>query len=291
MPGLPEIEDIWLPRLERAALNDTPARVNRWKLVQSNLTALKRLLHDELYTYIHGVCGPPCLQICRGMQEKLPRELRDIVYAFLLDDPIECINDNIFMPIGKTWFSGPPRVHSANHLLNKQFADPTTLHELLRVWYISRDFHFDVDVSALAKLIGRDVWGHDLPVYDLVKKVSIIWQDEQSFFEDEDESDDELVKELTEERAKGLECLFLLKPGAHINIGFRDGRWPVDKKNVQRIVTIRSGIFPLLGRLLDAGYHVTIDAIWDLKFNVVKDNINEEAWIRKIHDWVPEGRS
>jgi hypothetical protein len=56
------------------------------------------------------------------------------------------------MPIRKTNWSGPPALGKADHQRNEKFADPITLHELLRVWYISRDFYFNGNVSVLAKL-------------------------------------------------------------------------------------------------------------------------------------------
>jgi hypothetical protein len=79
------------------------------------------------------------------------------------------------MPIGKTNWSGPPTLDKADHLRNEQFADPITLHELFRVWYISRDFYLNGNVNVLVKLMDCEVWGHCLPIHDLVKKILLLF--------------------------------------------------------------------------------------------------------------------
>jgi hypothetical protein len=87
MPGLPEIEDIWLLRPELHALNNIPTHVAHWNMVKASLQASKEHFPQEFRTYITSIFATLCCRICRDMQEKLPRELQDKIHAFILDGP------------------------------------------------------------------------------------------------------------------------------------------------------------------------------------------------------------
>jgi hypothetical protein len=59
------------------------ARANCLDLARK-ASAEKKLAYSELATS----AAPECRQLCEAMYDKLPRELRDMVYSYILDDEI-----------------------------------------------------------------------------------------------------------------------------------------------------------------------------------------------------------
>jgi hypothetical protein len=55
-------------------------------------------------------------------------------------------------------------------------------------------------------------------------------------------------------------------------------------ETVRIAVATWSEIFPLLSRLVDAGYRVHVNVLHSVAFDVDKDEINKETWTRKMTD-------
>ena len=79
-----------------------------------------------------------------------------------------------------------PHLSEADHLEFSAVTNANTQYELLRQWYISRDFHF-YNNRLLRDLLAHDFWDLDLPVHDLVRKISVeVWDSSMLYDQGED---------------------------------------------------------------------------------------------------------
>jgi hypothetical protein len=108
------------------------------------------------------------------MQRKLPRELRDIIYEYVLGDS----DVDIKAPDVKLLPCRPRHIALGEkfddkafyHLCKPSFLDPQTMREFAECWYRRSMFNFDCDIT-FRKFMRRNMWHFGLLVVDLVRRV------------------------------------------------------------------------------------------------------------------------
>ncbi|KAF2680758.1 hypothetical protein K458DRAFT_406921 [Lentithecium fluviatile CBS 122367] len=106
--------------------------------------------------------GLSCRALCQAMLNRLPRELRDLIYRYLVLEnkgPRAHVVMEPFwkQPLSCTRSDDPnftPSRLEHNHFFNLEFVGPTFLHELGQVWYSTCNFLLLGDKSLFAHMLG-----------------------------------------------------------------------------------------------------------------------------------------
>jgi hypothetical protein len=137
--------------------------------------ALQTLTHAgaEIDYHIHQYAAPTCLAICEVMQEQLPRELRDMIYGFVLqDNPKLTLRDKDFeneffdrrfiKPLAsyryddefddEFYHRGYDNVFNYEHIFDPAFVDHITKYEFTEAWYKIATFSF-TDASYISDFL------------------------------------------------------------------------------------------------------------------------------------------
>ncbi|KAF2825124.1 hypothetical protein CC86DRAFT_39279 [Ophiobolus disseminans] len=246
--------------------------------LRQNIDRSQRSLSEDLNNRITAFAAPECLAICDRIQQNLPRELRDMVYQYLLSQSDVFIEQTDFLPLHSPRSSRPQLVDSL-HVLQPEFCDASTRRELFEAWYKFTTFQFATNTVVL-EFLSKDLWDLDLPVRQLVRNVEIdIWPGGCMF-----DTDLEWCKSMS----KYLTCLTDVKKGARIMLPVatlaRKAIWHGHEHDICKFLDILSGVFPLVKELLDVGHNVTIEVDSSLVTRVKSDDLSKEVWYQKILD-------
>jgi hypothetical protein len=119
----------------------------RKKKLLTKAESITDSLQQEICDYIAQYSGPECLDICQRMQQHLPRELRDLVYNYVLDTSSKCVIVPMYRRAWeaetKTEIGGvlcnpwKPYFQYRNilHTLDESFVDLATRKELVEAFY------------------------------------------------------------------------------------------------------------------------------------------------------------
>ena len=124
-------------------LNNSMLRDARRHAMQS------AILRNKARNHVDEWAESTCLSLCEEMQSRLPRELRNLVYASILQD----YDSPRFRPLEDLLESYP-------HLRNPKYMGQETLHELAGEWYQGSGFTFwssNDDADDLFRP-GRETW-------------------------------------------------------------------------------------------------------------------------------------
>jgi hypothetical protein len=141
-------------------------------------SALQSLIHvdAEINHYIHQYAAPTCLSLCEGIQEKLPRELRDMIYGFVLQEnpkvrlrkehfEHELFDSRLIIPLvgraERLINLGYDNISGYAHLFDTGFVDPNTKSEFTEAWYWPTTFSF-LEHKYIGNLLHYDRWGSDI---------------------------------------------------------------------------------------------------------------------------------
>jgi hypothetical protein len=189
------------------------------------------------------------------MQKRLPRELRNMIYEFILEKPKIRVQSSDL--IHKRFnHHDRKRLHEYDqshgyknlfeyaYLFNAAFVDPITKVEFAEAWYGTATFAFS-DLSDVDEFLLQDRWGSNLELTKVVKSVEISHWGECS------EPDQQYFLGQTH-------VLFNLSKGANIVLLQMDfdtisTSWCQYRKSIVQHV---SYMFPLILQLKNAGYVV-----------------------------------
>jgi hypothetical protein len=136
-----------------------------------NITKVEERLSKEIDDYIIPFVAPDCRHLCDAIQQHLPREVRDMVYGYLLPPGTIQIKETYFLPTNST-DSTKLEIEDVSHMVDLAFTNYLTKQELFESWYETNDFRFD-DHCLIPRFLHQDLWGLDLPVRKLAKTLTI----------------------------------------------------------------------------------------------------------------------
>jgi hypothetical protein len=246
-------------------------------------------LNREIDYHIRQHAAPACLSLCDLVQDKLPRELRDMIYGFMLeksyvkithkdlepdrfdpdiiksletilDSPLECLRDEIIHY---------DNVYDYAHLFDSDFTDPVTQSEFAESWY--RTVTFAIRPKHISKLLEQHRWDGSIEPRSLVKRIEIT----------------ALLYLATEKyRARflnSLEHLFQLKAGATITFWLPKIKPPqLTQESAKPAAEKMAFCFETLLRLKHAGYAVIVKSPIGLEFLVEDEVMTVDGWVQKM---------
>lgn len=143
--------------------------------------------YAEMDEHIVAYASGHCKEWCALMQKKLPVELKDMIYHYLMPSHAITINwkdlnmieshicdKYIEKHTGQQKYS---RVFSylipATHLFDNRFADPRTRTEFVEAWYKFVTFRFNGESRLLPRLMKCDRWGLGVELGSLIRNIEI----------------------------------------------------------------------------------------------------------------------
>ncbi len=202
-----------------------------------------------------------CYHLCQNVRNRLPRELRDIVYDYLLCDEKRDVS-----AVGGGNDCEPIHAKIRFHFWGPEYVGLPMLTELLETWYKSTRLHLGLDIGFLDDFLMEKVDFIDVPRHQLLSKI-LITLDQRDLVSYRNKVVEDRFKAFSPyaRLLERLEALFLLREGASIHIhpyrpitGFirRPSLQDVDvPKRV--LIDITTPIFDTLRRLKNAGYSIT----------------------------------
>lgn len=195
-----------------------------------------------------------CLSVCLAVQSRLPRELRDMIFGYLL------LEDGVHARLFHYYNTLDPK--APRHYWNKDFTGDATLRELTESWYRSVRFDFDRSLDFLPHLIAQVDTTLQCTRQELIGRASFkILQCDLDLWPAADANGIPSPQSLL---IKNMEYLFLLRPGAMIYIILESPLpWFSESKNLQErqaqfLKRVLEVIFPTLRRLQQFGYSLAI---------------------------------
>jgi hypothetical protein len=202
-----------------------------------------------------------CRDLCEGMITTLPRELRDIIYEYIL-----C--DTLYKDVAVSTNEPASSQAGLDYWQVEKVAD-TAWKELFEAWYRSVRIHMGEDLGYIERFLSLNVARLGIPRHHLITKISITFNQRDVVFLEKPLGGD--VTRVPTSRARileRLEHLFLLKRGASIHlyviIGCRwtrrmmmiDARSPRrERKVLRQVTTVMSDV---LSRLSAEGYRLAM---------------------------------
>jgi hypothetical protein len=239
----------------------TCGRISRLYNRCSSIVVALDTSNNGVNIHIENYAAPQCLSICKDMQAKLPRELRDMIYPYLILDKQPLIEESEFLPHDHPDWTGSDLLNSRNrHLLDARFSDLTTRREFLELWYQRTTFTF-VNYEVIPLFLERDLWNLDPPVRNLVRRVLVWPWGSAKDMSDTPSSRAERVRLLA-----NTEPLFRFdtKVDVFIKLASRSPGRPypcitgADDEQIVSFVLVFLEMLPWLKRLLDMGHRVRI---------------------------------
>jgi hypothetical protein len=229
--------------------------------------------------------APSCRELCDKMQRDLPRELRDMIYQYLLPEVDILIGSTDFLPESASNHSRPQLVDTP-HMIAPEYSDPITRRELFEAWYKFCTFQFASD-TLIPQFLHKDLWGLDLPVRQLVRKLEIdIWPIENNT----SRWDHRIAQQRCRSQPGLLDSLLAIRPGAEmvfsVNTTNFNNIWRLDPERIRIFVGLLSRYFSSTARLLAAGHRVVADLDIGLEIEVSEKNLDKVAldrMLRKKH--------
>jgi hypothetical protein len=238
------------------------------KTLVSQLIAGRKFSENLLKDHFALYLGPPCLALCEQIRRKLPRELRDIIYEYLLYTGIEIFDaDRIFKMFNDEGQPNPDhieyeigifpgiRILSVGHLADTNYVGSTMRIELAEAYYCGTIFSFEAFVPSkayqcLENTLFRpmDPWYIGAELSGLVKNVEMLVVDDCLM--DPDHPQD--LNEFTH----------LLRIEAAIRFSIRVKiYWSGEHTTDANLAIATSKLFPLVDELRAKGYTVTIEIV------------------------------
>ncbi|KAF3042713.1 hypothetical protein E8E12_008847 [Didymella heteroderae] len=190
----------------------------------------------------------------KNLTKHLPRELRDIIFGYLL------LEDGVHARLFHYYNTLDPK--APRHYWNKDFTGDATLRELTESWYRSVRFDFDRSLDFLPHLLAQVDTTLRCRRQEMIGKASFkILQCDLDLWPAADASGIPSPRSLL---LKNMECLFLLRPGAKITVILESPLpWFSESKNLQKrqaqfLARVLDIVFPTLIRLHQAGYSLAV---------------------------------
>ena len=175
---------VQLDGLQQAQLNvDFQSQSQLVNNLDNAVFTLSRQLQRNLVEY----GASKCRELCEAMQTSLPRELRDMVYKYILGTPRRHIEDNTsghtvatrsisndLNPWKKEF-----EARGQLHVFDKYYMGSISVYELASEYYRTSTFIFNCDKPMSDRALKRflykppDIWGQSIDVRSLVKSIEL----------------------------------------------------------------------------------------------------------------------
>jgi hypothetical protein len=255
-------------------------------------------LEEKLFEHIDAHYAPRCLQICEHMQQKLPRELRDMIYAYILDTRTQPLVQNElakdfpesmrctrpWTPANKPDASIPwicQIKYDLRHICDKDYVGLETMQEIAEAYYRGSVFSFNMYATLHPEPLSQhyfeatDRWAFGLEAASLIRRLELGLNS----------------KELAESPAKAQEdlgSLLRLTKALSITIIFDEFR--LDEDRQLEIATAISTLFPTLEKLLATGHMIVVGVHhryrpgWQFNIPVSWEELEYAWWQRRLRD-------
>ena len=237
-------------------------------------------------TYIAIHAKAECMTLSKMMQSKLPRELRDMVYAHLLPRKTY----TTWGHLGNLWWLNSLQTTSYDHLFTHGYVPLDTMKEIGEMWYEVSTFMVpgfpsgrgsnpsgrgsNPEVASLGlDFLLQDTLGLDIDVHQHVKHIYIRF--------DYVEGVDENVTQLD----ANLRRLLPLGVNARVVVYLQCLHRPSSTLRRQQVVALVSklqSIFPVLEELVEGGKRVMVNVKGYNVFDVKVERLNAPTWISQF---------
>ncbi|KAF2728143.1 hypothetical protein EJ04DRAFT_110093 [Polyplosphaeria fusca] len=277
--------------------------------LQDEIKSLKKRstrLHTEniaedklLMQSIHSFAQASCRELCDKVFKKLPRELRDIIYAYLIPHGVGIAvrrskSDTKDSP---SYFTRPSLSNAGRgHLAVEHYWDPTYVaknmtREIAEVWYASCHFILkDDDPVLLSMFLEQDRWNMDIVPEKLFRSVEmpVIWELKPNQMMRGG------VYASGEDVCADLDLLFRLRKGAKIVLDVRSVERKVfaafqglshrnnSEPDKMDLIHTCEALFPLVPRLHANGYEVEVRFGAKIVGRPEEWGLDIKAWIEKL---------
>ena len=213
-------------------------------------------LERELMCYIDGVAAPECRALCDKMQQRLPRELRDVVYEHLLEGSTrQVVHDNY------TSTKNPRVVFNCNRyvrgsdvavwpqnsvVVDERYTGKVTKTEIGEAWYRSCILVLD-HLSDVNAFVHFDLWGFGLTARDHIRRVELRVYDFTRPYS-------------TSAFSAKLQGLYHFSVHTRVVLDFFPSMYDGDhiKDSYGAFKKCMRGLLPAFSGLVDAGYALTL---------------------------------
>ena len=233
-------------------------------------------LQREVAHYIEACAASSCRQLCNAMQEKLPRELRDMVYEELLQESLLCVGtvdcDPTLRSEGAT---KPSTMQRCPHLSNPECVGKETLVEMAETWYRLCDFRLEF-LSDAARLLGNDLWSLGLDSRHYIRQITLHILPYGS---------PQNTRNIL--MADNVDLLRQLRKLTHVKIVLDLQDWDyftLSSRDVELFVHQIAYIFPILRSMLDTGCRITgvVEGAGQIKLEA--QDLNEARWCQLVRE-------
>jgi len=234
---------------------------------------------EEIDTYIAIHAKAECMTLSKMVQSKLPRELRDMVYAHLL--PRETYI--LWNPAHNREWLQSLRTTSCDHLFTRGYVTLDTMKEIGEMWYEVSTFIVlgfrsgDGRNPELAShgldFLLLDSWGLDIDVRQHVKHIYIRLDYMQGL--------DNKITQLKSD----LRALTSLVANARVILQLQCKHFPCATLAGQQLiglVTQLQMVFPVLEELVNGGKRVMVNVKGYNVFDVKIEKLNAQSWISQL---------
>ncbi|KAI4605102.1 hypothetical protein J4E83_010837 [Alternaria metachromatica] len=156
-----------------------PGRYQRMFRLQEEARNIAREIDDRMRRYAAAQCLPICTTVCA----KLPRELRDMIYQYIIGESIVRIDKKVLKSflfcseIGVTPMCPagfPNRTNIAyEHLWDRDYSGKLFYSEFIEAWYRNTTFSF-VECRLVPDFLNDPRFGYGVPPREWVRKIKII---------------------------------------------------------------------------------------------------------------------
>ncbi|KAF2118026.1 hypothetical protein BDV96DRAFT_644358 [Lophiotrema nucula] len=228
------------------------------------------------------------------LDEKLPRELRDMVYLYI--GPGEQVIVKVDPWSDSRDLDSAPRsgrFYGCDHIWDEEFVGSTTLRELIEHWYRTSLFDFGCSPGrfrSMESMANEWTWTYGLVPAAFIEQVSvcIIEADLDGLIS---EQDPHYLKYINSR----MEALFVFKVITKIHIDMRwfMDRWAADSINhgmkpfgsERQLRACIRVLVPLAKRLNAAGYFIEVGFGKYETMSSTDGEISETAWLAKLEDF------
>lgn len=162
----------------QSALSD---RMTELEKEQNRIGANREVLLQTIRAHFKEYAAPRCRAFCDEIQAKLPRELRYMVWEYVLGNPHHSIKDEFHPPQMSFREMGPRgpswveeiRTRSFWHCFEETFVGMETLYEIVETWYRVAVFKI-CRLALLPQFLRADNWCCGLAVRDSIRNVQLV---------------------------------------------------------------------------------------------------------------------
>ncbi|KAH7397221.1 hypothetical protein BKA66DRAFT_566350 [Pyrenochaeta sp. MPI-SDFR-AT-0127] len=253
-----------------------------------HLSRRRNALNKEARLQLDTFLAHQCLELCEQMHQLLPRELRDMIYMYILGNHLRtmCASGNSKRMTRKIWkpSDGPDtdfywmskfKKLGILHICNVKYVGMMTVRELAETCYCTSILILDNydKYSPLPKSSKEhelvDQWGLNLDVPSLIKSVEL----------------ETTIHELTRRpKLVRRELAVILHVKKAISVTVRLSLFALPKESIPKLARGISNIFPILDQLVKAGHMVFVLVGLKYQIEVKCEELMHDLWLERFED-------